>query len=60
MTMVLGFIGMLYGGIMMTFDLKAPSWKPGLVIFIAWLLSLFITAGWVIKTFADSLPEMLV
>lgn len=60
MTMVLGFIGMLYGGIMMTFDLKAPSWKPGLVIFIAWLLSLFVTAGWVIKTFADSLPGMLV
>lgn len=59
-TMVLGFVGMLYGGIMMTFDLKAPSWKPGLVIFIAWLISLFVIAGWVIKTFADSLPGMLV
>lgn len=57
-TMVLGFIGMLYGGIMMTFNLKAPSWKPGLVIFIAWLISLFVTAGWVIKTFADSLSGM--
>lgn len=59
-TLILGSIGMLYGGIMMTFNLKAPSWKPGLIIFIAWLITIFATAGWIIKTFADSLPEMII
>lgn len=56
----LGFIGMLYGGIMLTFDLKAPSWKPGLVIFITWLISLFVMAAWVIKMIADALPGILI
>lgn len=36
----LPFIGMIYGGLMMTFEIKAPSWKPGLVIFLVWLLSI--------------------
>lgn len=59
-SMVTAFVGMLYGGIMMTFDLKNPSWKPGLVIFIAWLISLFVLAAWVIKTFAEALPTALI
>ena len=36
----LPFIGMTYGGIMMTFDLKVPSWRPGLVIFLIWMAAL--------------------
>jgi len=36
----LPFIGMTYGGIMMIFDFKTPSWRPGLVIFLAWVVAL--------------------
>jgi phage shock protein PspC (stress-responsive transcriptional regulator) len=36
---VLPFIGLLYGSIMMIFHFKSPSWHPGLVIFIIWLLA---------------------
>ncbi len=58
-TCVIGFVGMLYGGIMLTFDLKSPSWKPGLVLFITWVISIFVIAAWVVKTFADALPGMI-
>jgi hypothetical protein len=30
---------MLYAGIVMTFNLKAPRWRPGLINFILWLLA---------------------
>lgn len=58
--MVTGFIGMLYGGIMLSFDLKAPAWKPGLIIFIAWLISLFVMAAWVVKTVSEALPGIVI
>lgn len=58
--LVLCFIGMIYGGIMLTFDLKAPSWKPGLVLFIAWVISVLALAAWVLKTFADALPGIII
>lgn len=35
----LPFIGMLYASIMMLFHFKSPSWHPGLVIFILWLIA---------------------
>jgi phage shock protein PspC (stress-responsive transcriptional regulator) len=59
-SMVLMFVGMLYGGIMLTFDLKSPSWKPGLVLFISWVISIFVIAAWVVKTIADALPGMII
>lgn len=37
---ILPFIGMLYGGILLLFNLKSPKWKPGLTIFIIWVISL--------------------
>ena len=37
---VLPFIGILYGSIMMIFHFKSPSWHPGLVIFVLWLIAL--------------------
>lgn len=52
---VIASIGMLYGGIMLAFDLKAPSWRPGLVLFIAWVISMFATAAWTIKALAEYL-----
>lgn len=33
-------IGMIYAGIMLLFDLKAPNWHPGLVVFVLWLIAL--------------------
>lgn len=35
----LPFIGLLYGSIMMIFHFKSPSWHPGLVIFVLWLIA---------------------
>jgi len=35
---VLPFIGILYGGIQLIFGFKSPSWRPGLVIFVLWLM----------------------
>ena len=37
---VLPFIGMLYASIMLLFNLRSPSWHPGLVIFVLWLIAL--------------------
>lgn len=37
---LLPFVGMTYGGIMMVFDLRSPSWRPGLVIFLLWIIAL--------------------
>lgn len=54
----LACIGMLYGSIMMIFDLKKPSWRPGLVIFISWLLCIFVFIAWILKYLADALPTL--
>lgn len=35
---VIPFIGMLYGGIMLLFRFKSPSWRPGLWLFVIWLI----------------------
>lgn len=56
----IGCIGIIYGSIMLLFDLKSPSWKPGLVIFIAWLISIFITAAYVVKIIAEALPDLFI
>lgn len=39
---ILPFVGILYGGIQMIFGFKSPSWKPGLVIFVLWLIILVV------------------
>jgi phage shock protein PspC (stress-responsive transcriptional regulator) len=38
----LPMVGMTYGGIMMVFDLKSPKWRPGLVIFLLWVVALVV------------------
>jgi len=38
----LPMLGMIYGGIMMVFDIKSPSWRPGLVIFLLWVIALVV------------------
>ena len=53
------FIGLIYGGIMLIFDFKRPVWKPGLVLFIAWLISFFILMAWILAQVADWLPTII-
>ncbi|HIZ85019.1 MAG TPA: PspC domain-containing protein [Candidatus Coprenecus stercoravium] len=40
LAVLLPFIGMLYAGTLLLFKLKSPKWKPGLIIFIIWVVSL--------------------
>ncbi len=54
------FIWFIYNGIMLIFDLKYPSWKPGLILFIAWVISIFVFVGYVAKIAVDSLGKFLV
>ena len=40
MIVCLPFVLVTYWGLLMLFDLKAPKWHPGFVIFTLWLISL--------------------
>ena len=42
LAVILPFVGILYGGIQLIFGFKSPSWKPGLVIFVLWLVVLVV------------------
>lgn len=46
---ILPSIGILYGGVMLTFSLKAPKWRPGLVIFLLSLIAIFGAIGFIAK-----------
>lgn len=39
LTFLLPCVGMLYGGLQLCFRFKSPAWRPGLVLFLLWLLS---------------------
>ena len=51
-------IWFVYNGIMLTFNLKAPKWRPGLVLLIAYIFSLMALATWTVKTIAEFLPTI--
>lgn len=53
-------VWVIYNAIILLFDLKTPSWRPGLVIFIAWVISLFVTAAYFFKMMAEAIPEFFV
>ena len=38
----LPMVGMIYAGIMLVFDLKSPNWRPGLVLFLLWVVVLVV------------------
>ncbi len=38
----LPMVGMLYAGIMLIFDLKSPRWRPGLLLFLVWVVVLVV------------------
>lgn len=42
LAVLLPFVGMIYGGVQLLFGFKSPSWKPGLVIFVAWLIDVIV------------------
>jgi len=42
LAVILPFVGILYGGIQLIFGFKSPSWKPGLVIFVLWLIIIIV------------------
>lgn len=42
-------IWLIYNGVLMTFNLRSPRWRPGTVIFILWIVSLLVLAAWVIR-----------
>lgn len=52
----LPFIGMLYGSIMLLFRIKSPKWRPGLVIFVVWLIAVvalsILTCGFLVSAAA--------
>ena len=38
----LPMVGMSYAGIMLIFDLKSPRWRPGLLLFLLWVVVLVV------------------
>ncbi len=55
----IGFVWFIYNGVMLLFDFKTPSWRPGLILFLAWIVSIFVIAAYVIKNVADVLPILM-
>jgi phage shock protein PspC (stress-responsive transcriptional regulator) len=45
MVLLLPLLGMLYGGIQALFGFKSPKIRPGLIIFILWIISVFSFIG---------------
>ena len=52
-------LGFIYCGIVLCFNLKTPSWRPGLIIFILWVVSILVTIAWVLKKVAEFLPTII-
>ncbi len=50
----------LYNGVMLTFDLKSPSWRPGLVLFIASIISFICLIGWPIWFFGETFTKIFI
>ena len=46
---VLPAIGILYGGVMLTFSLKTPKWRPGLIIFLLSMAAIVGATGFAVK-----------
>ena len=57
-TAIIMSLWLVYNGIMLTFNLKAPKWKPGLILFISWIFCLMAVAAWTVKMTADFLPTI--
>lgn len=58
-TAVVMSIWFVYNGIMLLFNLKAPKWRPGLVLFISWIFCFMALAAWAVKMTAEFLPTII-
>ena len=54
LAIVLPLVGILYGGIKLIFGFKSPSWRPGLWIFVLWLIILVVLMVLLIATAAST------
>ena len=54
LAVILPFVAILYGGIMLIFGFKSPSWRPGLVLFVLWLIDIIVLLVLVIAGAASS------
>ena len=50
-------IAFLYAGTMCIFRFQAPKWKPGLILFLLWIIAILVFAGYAFKILA--LPAIL-
>lgn len=50
LAVMLPCVGMLYWGMKLCFNFKAPKWRPGMIIFIVWLVSLIVFVLFVVKS----------
>lgn len=57
-TAVVMSLWFVYNGIMLLFNLKAPKWRPGMVLFISWIFCLMALAAWTVKMTAEFLPTI--
>ena len=42
LAVILPFVAILYCGIMLIFGFNSPSWRPGLVLFVLWLIDIIV------------------
>ena len=50
LAVLLPCVGMLYWGMKLCFNFKSPKWRPGMIIFIVWLVSLIVFVLFVVKS----------
>jgi phage shock protein PspC (stress-responsive transcriptional regulator) len=55
----LASLGLLYAGTKLCFNLKSPSWRPGLVIFIFWVISILVTFALLFHEIAEIIPSFI-
>lgn len=52
-------VWIIYCATLLIFDLKAPSWRPGLILFLAWIISIFVIIAYFIEMLAEAFPTFV-
>ena len=50
----------IYNGVMLIFDLTYPKWRPGLVLFISWIISIFVLLAYLIRLGVSVIPPYFI
>lgn len=53
------FIWFIYNGVIMTFNLNSPDWKPGMVIFLLWIISIIVVIAVSVFEISKILPDVI-